>query len=294
MPLSALNIWILAIRPKTLWAAVSPVILGCAFAKADNGFHLLPALAALFGGLMIQIGTNLANDYFDFIKGSDTNERVGPKRVTQAGLVSSHAIIRATIAAFTLAFIAGIYLVSRGGWPIVTIGLFSILFGVLYTGGPFPLGYNGLGEIFAFIFFGPIAVAGTYYIQALDLNTSVVIAGFAPGLFSVAILTVNNLRDIEGDRYAGKKTLAVRFGAEWTRMQYLLSVMLALQVPLLVVVLNSGQIWAILSLITLPFAFFISRKIFSTRDPEVLNAMLGATGQLMLAHTLLFSLGWLL
>ena len=202
---SRVQIWIMAARPKTLWAAVAPVAMGIAMAADAGGMHIPAALAALFGAVMIQIGTNLANDYFDYRKGTDQPGRLGPTRVTQAGLVTPHAMRIAITVTFSLAVVAGAYLVWRGGWPIVAVGLLSILFGFLYTAGPYPLGYNGLGDIFVLIFFGPVAVGGTYYVQTLDINTAVLIAGLAPGLFSVAILTVNNLRDIGTDAEAGKK-----------------------------------------------------------------------------------------
>jgi len=222
---SRFQVWILASRPKTLAAAIAPVIIGCAMAYADNAFHWLAALAALFGSVMIQIGTNFANDYFDFKKGTDTHERIGPVRVTQAGLVKPVTMKRAIAIAFGLAFLAGIYLVWRGGLPVIGIGLLSILFGILYTAGPLPLGYNGLGDIFVFLFFGLVAVGGTYYVQALTITPEAIIAGAAPGFWSVGILTVNNLRDIDNDRKGGKKTLAARFGRTFARSEYVMCVL---------------------------------------------------------------------
>ena len=181
MPPSTMEIWILAARPKTLWAAIAPVIIGTAIAYDSGAAAWLPALAALFGAVAIQIGTNLANDYFDYTKGTDAGNRLGPLRVTQAGLVKPKTMKLATVVAFLLASVAGAYLVWRGGWPILIIGVLSILSGVFYTAGPYPLGYNGLGDIFVLIFFGPVAVGGTYYVQTLSIDWTVLVAGLAPG-----------------------------------------------------------------------------------------------------------------
>ncbi|MCH7783451.1 1,4-dihydroxy-2-naphthoate octaprenyltransferase, partial [candidate division KSB1 bacterium] len=183
-----LNIWITASRPKTLWAAIAPVLIGTSMAAGDGMIHLPSALAALTAAVLIQIGANFANDYYDFQKGADNEQRIGPLRATQAGIVTPGAMKRAFILVFLLAFIMGIYLIWRGGLPIFVIGVVSILFGILYTGGPFPLGYLGLGDIAVLLFFGPVAVGGTYYVQALNINGLVIIAGFAPGLISGAIL----------------------------------------------------------------------------------------------------------
>ena len=261
-------------------------------ASADGGFHLWAALAALFGALMIQIGTNYANDYFDHQKGVDTKHRLGPTRATQAGWVTPSAMKAATAIAFSLAFVAGIYLVWRGGWPIVFIGLFSILFGVLYTGGPMPIGYVGLGDIFVLIFFGPVAVGGTYYVQTLRFTNEVLVAGLAPGLFSTAILTVNNLRDIAGDRAAGRKTLAVRFGAEFSKWEYLLAITFASFIPLILFAMNGKHLISVISVLTLVVAVPTIRVIF-TQEGAVLNNVLAATGKLLLLYSLLFSVSWL-
>jgi len=292
--MSRLQVWVLASRPKTLWAAVAPVIIGTALACADKTGHFLSALMALFGAVMIQIGTNFANDYLDYKKGTDTEERLGPMRVTQAGLVTPETMKRAIIFAFSLAVLAGVYLVWRGGWPIVVIGLSSILFGVLYTGGPYPLGYNGLGEIFVLIFFGPVAVAGTYYVQALNINTLVILAGVSPGLFSVAILTVNNLRDIDGDRDSGKKTLAVRFGRTFSRMGYLCSIVIAALIPAVMVAISKNHYHSLASLIVIVLAVPTFKTVFTHTEGEILNNALAETGKLLLIFSLIFSIGWLL
>jgi len=294
MERSRLQTWLLACRPKTLWAAVSPVLIGSAMAHADGGFHIPAALAALFGAVMIQIGTNLANDYFDFTKGSDRSDRLGPMRVTQAGLVLPSDMKLAIVIAFALAFLAGIYLVYLGGWPIVFIGLLSILFGVLYTAGPFPIGYVGLGELFVVLFFGPVAVAGTYYVQMLQLNSTVILAGISPGLFSVAILAINNLRDIDSDRDSGKRTLAVRFGPTFARMEYAASIVIACLIPVAIVVRDRETFWPLLPLLVLPLAKPHIKLAFTATSGRALNELLATTGRLLLVFSLLFSLGWLL
>jgi len=264
VPMSPRQIWVLAARPKTLAAAVAPVVIGCALAEADGGFHLLSALAALCGAVLIQIGTNFANDYFDYKKGSDTDDRLGPLRVTQAGLVKPSTMKAATALVFALAILIGVYLVWRGGWPIVTIGLLSILFGLLYTAGPYPLGYHGLGEVFVLVFFGPVATAGTYYVQTLDISLPALLIGLSPGLFSVAILTVNNLRDLENDRKAGKRTLAVRYGHRFAVAEYRWSIILACLLPLPIVLLLKQEPWAAVSCLTLLLAIPSLRTILES------------------------------
>ena len=291
---SRLSVWIMASRPKTLWAAVSPVIVGTAMAYADRGGHWLAALAAFFGAVMIQIGTNFANDYYDFHKGSDSHDRLGPTRVTHAGLVTLPAMRRAIVSAFGLAFLAGIYLVYRGGWPVVIIGLSSILFGILYTGGPYPLGYNGLGDIFVLIFFGPVAVAGTYYVQALHITDIVILAGLAPGLFSVAILTVNNLRDIDSDQRAGKKTLPARFGRTFARSEYLFCVVVGSLLPVLLVALDTSRVYGLMGCFTIFLAIPTIRTVLTDTSGSALNEALAGTGRILLVYSLLFSIGWLL
>lgn len=283
----------LASRPKTLWASISPVIIGTAMAfqagKGDWG----SAIVVLFAAVMIQIGTNFANDYLDFTKGTDTSDRLGPIRVTQAGLVSPTTMSTATGVAFSLAFIAGIYLVYRGGWPIAVVGVTSILFGILYTAGPLPLGYNGLGEIFVLIFFGPVAVAGTYYVQAQEFSWSTVISGIAPGLFSVAILTVNNLRDIENDRASGKKTLPVRLGRGFARIEYLICILVACLIPSVLFATSESRPRSLFATLIILLAIPTIKTVFS-EEGKILNNALASTGRLLLFYSLLFSAGWLI
>ncbi|MFC1553256.1 1,4-dihydroxy-2-naphthoate polyprenyltransferase [candidate division KSB1 bacterium] len=292
MGFEKLKIWILAARPKTLWAGVSPVIIGSSMAYYDDSFHLLSAFFTLIGALLIQIGTNLANDYYDFKQGADSGERLGPERMTQKGLVKPETMKRAFILTFTLAVICGSYLIYRGGYPILLIGILSILFGILYTGGPFPLGYNGLGDIFVLIFFGPVAVGGTYYVQSLEINNIVLIAGLSPGLISVAILTVNNLRDINTDRDAGKRSLAVRYGAEFARSQYLISIVFACVMPVGLVIITDKHYFSMIAVLTLLVAIPSFRTVLKKREGKILNKVLADTGKILLIYGILFSIGW--
>jgi len=297
MSISQTKIWLLAIRPKTLFAVLAPVLIGTAMAvsaKTETGnssFHLTSFLATLFGGLMIQIGTNLANDYYDFKKGADSGKRLGPMRVTQQGLVTQSQIKSAFIIAFSLAFLAGIYLVFRGGVPIVVIGLFSILFGVLYTGGPFPLAYNGLGDIFVLIFFGPVAVGGTYYLQTFEISNFVLIASLAPGFLSTAILAVNNLRDIKSDKLANKKTLAVRLGSNFTQYQYLFLILGAGNIPLFLYYYFDSTPNILVATVIIPLSFPQVLKVFKHPASSELNLVLERTGQILFLYALLFSIG---
>ncbi len=263
-------------------------------AYADNGVHWLSAILALFAALMIQIGTNLANDYFDHKKGKDTHQRLGPVRVTQAGLVSDRGMQIAISLVFGAALLAGIYLVYRAGWPIVIIGLFSLFFGIIYTAGPFPLAYIGIADLFAFLFFGPVAVAGTYYVQSLTMDWPVLIAGIAPGCFSVALLTVNNLRDVEEDRSTAKKTLIVRLGKTYGRSQYLVSLIIAALIPILLWQLTSGHIWVLSALSMGIFTIPALKGMFGGTTGRGLNDVLAATGRTELIYTILFTIGWIL
>lgn len=217
---SRFSVWVQASRPRTLPAAAAPVFLGVGLAVWRDAVAWLPALAALLGALLIQIATNLANDYFDHERGADTEERVGPVRVTAAGLVAPAQVKRAMVVTLVAAFGVGVYLVAVGGWPIALIGLVSLGLAVAYTGGPFPLAYNGLGDVFVFAFFGLVAVAGTYYVQALAFPAEAWWLGAGTGALSTAVLVVNNLRDRETDAKVGKRTLAVRLGRRWTQVEY--------------------------------------------------------------------------
>ena len=292
-PRGAIGLWWVAARPKTLWAAVAPVLIGAAMAYAVQPLHIVALAFTLLGALLIQIGTNFCNDYADFKKGADTDDRIGPLRLTQAGLVSPAAMLAATVIAFTLAGACSVYLIARSGWPIAVIGVASITSGALYTAGPRPLGYMGLGDLFVLIFFGPVAVGGTYFIQTGALTAPVLLAGFAPGLLSVAILVVNNLRDIDGDRQAGKRTLAVRFGPGFARAQYLTCVIGAVAItPVLVVWEGRHPAPVIASVVTLALSVTPIKTVFCTTAGSALNPILAATARMLLVYSILFSLGW--
>jgi len=288
------NNWALAIRPKTLPAAIAPVFIGTAMAFGDGQFHAPSALMALMAALCIQIGTNLANDYFDFIKGADTADRKGPTRVTQAGLIKPQTVLVAAIVFFILAALSSIYLIHRAGMGILIIAITSIISGIFYTAGPRPLGYLGLGDIFVLIFFGPVAVGGTYYTQALDINWAVIVAGLAPGFLSMAILAVNNLRDIDTDRRAGKLTLAVRFGRSFAMSEYLFCIIAATLTPYVVyLITDDHQGIAVASLVGF-CAIPCVKAAFTHLDGAGLNRVLGQTGRLLMIYSVLFSLGWVL
>ena len=261
--------------------------------EAEKG-HLFSALAALLGALLIQIGTNLSNDYFDFVKGADTEERLGPARATQAGWIHPEIILRSSLLVFAAAVIIGIFLVLRGGWPIVLIGIASVICGILYTGGPYPLAYLGLGEVFVVIFFGPVATLGTYYVQALEFSKEVFIAGLAPGLISTALIAVNNLRDIPTDIKARKRTLAVRFGYRFARIEYTLCILGGLFIPLFLVVMLKDHWFSLIASFAVIPAFFPIRDVVSGISGEMLNDTLAKTGKVLLIFSILFSAGWLI
>lgn len=285
-----IRIWLSAMRLRTLPAAAVPVMIGSALAWQKNAFHFPAALAAFAGAMLIQIATNFANDYFDFQNGADTDERVGPTRATAAGLVTPQEMKSAFISVFALSALVGMYLIDRGGWPILWVGICSIVSGILYTGGPRPLGYLGLGEVFVLVFFGPVAVAGTEYVQTLRFSADAAWLGLAPGLLSSAILVVNNLRDVETDRVSGKNTLAVRFGKTFARCEYTMFVLVACAIPGVLIAsekLVSGT-W-LSSLAVLPGAWLAWRVW--REDGRALNPRLGQTGGVMVAFSVLFCMG---
>lgn len=290
------RVWLWAARPKTLGAAVAPVLVGTGMAVEVGGWHPLSAILALLGAVLIQVGVNFHNDYADYLQGTDTEERVGPLRVTQAGLVAPDTMQRATILVFAAAVAAGGYLIYRGGWPILVVGGASIGAAVWYTAGPYSLATLGLADLFVFVFFGPVAVGGTYYVQALSLPTEVIVAGAGPGLLSIGILLVNNVRDVAQDREAGKRTLVVRFGRQFGVVAYGVCVVGALVLPAVLAFFGPGgrgtHPWAATPLVLLPLAVRPIRTMASTTDPERLNPLLGATGRLLVLWALLFSVGW--
>jgi 1,4-dihydroxy-2-naphthoate octaprenyltransferase len=281
--------WILASRPATLSAALVPVAVGTACAYAAGMLRWGPALAALFGAVWIQIGTNFANDVFDAEKGADTEERLGPTRAVASGLVRPGEMRIAMIVAFGLATLAGVYLAWVGGWPIVAIGIASVLSGIAYTGGPFPLGYNGLGDVFVMVFFGFVAVCGTAYVQVGDVPPLAWLASVPIGALATAVLVVNNVRDRETDARVGKRTLAVRWGRRAAVAEYAALIVLAYATPMAVWCVE-GSAWALLPLATVPFAALLFGQL-AAEEGRALNATLARTAQLLLVFGLLFATG---
>lgn len=289
-PPSAIGAWLLAIRPRTLFVGATPVLVGAALAHRSGTFAPLPALAALVGALLLQIGSNLANDVFDYEKGADTEERLGPLRVTQAGLLTPSAMKRGMAVVFALALAVGVYLTSVAGWPIVVIGLLSIAAAIAYTGGPYPLGYNGLGDVFVFAFFGLVAVVGTAWVASGELSAQAFYAGAAVGALATNVLVVNNVRDIEQDQKAGKRTVIVRFGRRFGELEYIACVAVAYAVPLLFVLLGFASLMALLPWATLPLALKLWSRVRHERG-AALNLVLANTAKLVFLHGLLFALG---
>jgi len=302
--------WLMAARPQTLPAGLAPVLVGTALAVQQDVFALLPALAALVGALLIQIGTNFANDYYDALKGADTEEREGFTRVTAGGLIEPTSVKRAMIGSYALAFLVGIYLVAIGGLPIVVVGLSSILAGVLYTGGPYPYGYRGLGDLFVFVYFGLVAVTGTYYVQAVasmpdtglvplwlppgTVPFAVVLASVPPACLATCILVVNNIRDRETDSATGKRTLAVMIGYRWSRVEFLSLLAVAYLVPVAFVVSLGYSLIVLAPIASLPFAVNVARTVLERTDGEALNPALERVGQLLFVHSALFAAGLVL
>ena len=287
------QIWLLASRPRTLPAAIAPVLVGTSLALVDGRFSPVPALAAAAGALLLQILSNFANDYFDFAKGVDTRERVGPTRVMAAGLLTARELRVGMAVVVVLAILDGIFLTLVGGWPILAIGVASLLAALLYTGGPFPFGYYGLGDLFVFIFFGLAAVCGTYFVQAGTITAATIVAAVPVGLLITAILVVNNLRDIETDAKAGKRTLAVLIGPQNTRRQFLALLILAYCTTLLLWLGFDFGLAVLLPLVSLPLASRRLVSVYSASGKE-LNPVLAATAQLSLHFSLLLSIGILL
>jgi 1,4-dihydroxy-2-naphthoate octaprenyltransferase len=287
----SLRHWVLAARPKTLTAAAAPVLAGTGLAAHHGVLAWAPAAAALFGALLIQVGTNFANDYYDYVRGGDTEERVGPTRVTQAGLIAPERVRRAMIGVLAVATLVGVYLVAIGGWPIVAIGLTSIACAVLYTGGPFPLAYHGLGDVFVFVFFGLVAVSGTYYVQGLTWPVDALLAGVGLGALNTAILVVNNLRDLETDAKAEKRTLAVRVGATGTKAEYVLLLLAAIVVPIVGVTRYAWPPASLAAIVALGFAYGPLGRVLGSTHPSELNPALGGTARVVAIYGGLLALG---
>jgi 1,4-dihydroxy-2-naphthoate polyprenyltransferase len=288
---SAVHIWVMAARVRTLPASVAPVLVGTSLALGAGRLRPLAFVAALLGALFIQVGTNLSNDYSDARRGADTEDRLGPVRVTAGGLVPPSRVLLATYVTFGLAILCGAYLVAVAGWELVAVGAASILAGVLYTGGPRPYGYEGLGEVFVFLFFGIVAVSGSYFVQVRELAWQAYGCAVPVGLLASAILVVNNVRDLETDRRAGKRTLAVRLGRERTRTLYSAMVLGAFALAPLPWILGSMTAWLLLPWGALPLALGLVRVVRTRVDGPSLNAALAKTGMLQLCFCLLLSAG---
>ena len=291
---STIGVWLLAARPKTLPAAVAPVIVGSAMAYVHQRFVLLPALAALAVALLLQVGVNLANDYFDYTKGVDTEDRLGPARVTQGGLIAPGRVKLAMTTVFVLSLLPGFYLIIIGGWPVAAIGAAAIIAALAYSGGPYPLASHGLGDLFVFIFFGLVAVCGTYYVQALHITPMVVLMGIIVGLLITAILVVNNLRDIQTDRKTGKRTLAVVIGVKGTRAEYTILLAAAFAIPVFIWLGGFASAWVLLPLASLPLALLQIRLIRQPSDGPALNNLLAQTARLSFFFSVLLSIGLIL
>jgi 1,4-dihydroxy-2-naphthoate octaprenyltransferase len=293
-PGSGVRIWLMAARIRTLPAAVAPVLVGTALAGFGHVFHPLRFVAALLGAIFIQVGTNLSNDYSDARRGADTEDRLGPVRVTAGGLVPPKQVLVATYVTFGLAVLSGVYLIAVAGWQLLIVGAASILAGVLYTGGPRPYGYEGLGELFVFLFFGIVAVAGSFFVQTKTLHWEAFALAVPVGLLAAAILVVNNARDIDTDRRAGKRTLAVRLGRERTRSLYAGMVYLAYLLTPITWLFGPLHAWVLLPWLTLPLAAPLVRAVRNHTDGPTLNQALAKTGMLQLLFCVLLSAGLLL
>jgi 1,4-dihydroxy-2-naphthoate octaprenyltransferase len=284
-----IRIWVMAARLRTLPAAIAPVLVGTSLARTEGTFRAGAFIAALLGAIFIQVGTNLSNDYSDARRGADTEDRLGPVRVTAGGLVPPRQVLIATYVTFGLAVVCGAYLVYVAGPALLAIGAASILAGVLYTGGPRPYGYEGLGEVFVFLFFGIVAVTGSYFVQVEQLEWEAFALAVPVGLLAAAILVVNNVRDIDTDRRAGKRTLAVRLGRPGARTLY--SLMLLVAYVTLIPVAFPLSAWVLLPVVTLPLAARLARTVRAHVDGPTLNAALAQTGMLQLGFCVLLSVG---
>src|SRR5690606_26264908 len=283
--------WVLAIRPPTLTAAVVPVAVGTGVAIGDGHWAPFAAVAALIGALALQIGANFANDLSDFRRGADTESRLGPPRATQLGLLTQRQVTTGILVSFGVATLAGLYLVWVGGWPIIAIGLASMVAALTYTGGPWPFGYRGLGEVFVFIFFGVVAVAGTYYVQAGEVSGHVIGASIPVALTVTAILVVNNVRDIDTDRLAGKYTLAVYLGRKLARTEFVVVVSGAYLAAAALWLLGDFSGWVLLSWLSVPPAIMPVAVSLRRTDGPPLHAGLRGMARLRLIFGLLLAIG---
>jgi 1,4-dihydroxy-2-naphthoate octaprenyltransferase len=291
---SVVRIWLMAARPKTLPVGLAPVLVGTSLAGTAGTFNGLRFAATLVGALLIQVGANLSNDYSDARRGADAEDRLGPVRVTAGGLVPPRQVLIATYVTFGLAVLCGIYLIAVAGWQLLLVGAASIVAGVLYTGGPRPYGYEGLGELFVFLFFGIVAVAGSFYVQTETLVWEAFALAVPVGLLAAAVLVVNNVRDVETDRRAGKRTLAVRLGRERTRTLFAAMTYLAYLLTPVTWLFGPLDPWVLLPLLSLPLAAPIVRNVRTHVDGPSLNEALAQTGRLELLFCVLLSAGVLL
>ncbi len=299
--------WLMAARPQTLPAGAAPVVLGAAVAVHEGVFAPLPAVAALLGALLIQVGTNFANDYYDAVNGTDTDDREGFTRVTAGGLIEPQKVKLAMAATYGLAVVVGLYLVYIGGVPILAVGLSSIVAGILYTGGPYPYGYYGLGDVFVFIYFGLVAVTGTYYVQAVTtvsgafpvgipegtVTLAVVVAGLGAAGLSTCILVVNNIRDRETDQETGKRTLAVILGYRWSRVEFVVLAVLSYAAPPVLWLAFDYPVAVLAPYVTLPLAASVTHTVLTETDGTALNPALERTGQLLALYAVLLAAGML-
>ena len=292
--MSPLRLWIVASRPRTLPAAVAPVLVGTSLAISEDEFRPLAFAAALVGSVFIQIGTNLANDYSDARRGADTEDRLGPVRVTAGGLMPPQRVLTGTYVAFAVAVACGAYLAYVAGPEMLVVGVVSIAAGVLYTGGPRPYGYAGLGEVFVFLFFGLVAVTGSYYVQTEELTCESLALAVPVGLLAAAILVVNNVRDVDTDRRAGKRTLAVKLGRAGARRLFAAMLAVAYVVPVAIPLAGGLSWWALLPLASLPLVPPLWSTVSTKTDGPSLNGALAATGRLLAVFSLLLSAGILL
>lgn len=283
--------WILLFRPKTLIVSFAPVIIGVGMAYRETTVNLVVVIAIFIAALLIQVGTNLVNDYYDTLKGTDTDKRKGPRRATQSGAISLAQVRFAFILSFILSLLPGAYLVIQGGLPILLIGLFSILFAWLYTGGPYPLAYNGLGDIFVFIFFGPVAVGGTYYLLTGGITYAVLISSFASGFLSAAVLCVNNYRDYYEDKEAGKNTIIVKLGRRFGKLEYIFLFLFSFLIPIVLFLFFSASIYVLLASLLFIVSIVLIRNLF-TLEGEDLNPVLGKTAAFLFLYSIVFALGW--
>jgi 1,4-dihydroxy-2-naphthoate polyprenyltransferase len=290
---SPLRLWLVASRPRTLPAAVAPVLVGTALAGTEGVFKPLRFVCALIGSIFIQIGTNLANDYSDARRGADTEDRLGPVRVTAGGLMPPRQVLVGTYVAFGVAVAAGAYLIAVAGWQLLLVGIASIAAGVLYTGGPKPYGYEGLGELFVFLFFGVVAVVGSYFVQVERFEWEAFALSVPVGLLASAILVVNNIRDVDTDRRAGKRTLAVKLGRSGARRLFDAMLALSFVAPVVIWLAGGLHAWILLSLVALPLAVPLRRTVATRTDGPSLNGALAGTGRLLAVFSILLAAGTL-